>query len=186
MGIRFPGVFNKESQKAITHKEQSQHRTPGSDPFPEEPKDDEKDDPFKEGLIKLGRMTELVTRRRGGEQHTDGTGGDPAIELAVDEIPKAPESFAKQTTFFRFFLEAKLLKSSPKRPVRLKVKKQARIGVILDKFRSKKQKEYVAFRGNTLLPEDELIEKLLTDGDRITLSSLNDAEEIRVKIEFTS
>ncbi|MHA2073311.1 MAG: ThiF family adenylyltransferase [Candidatus Hodarchaeales archaeon] len=77
-------------------------------------------------------------------------------------------------------------KSSSKRLVKLKVKKQAQVGVIIDKFRLKKQKEYVAFRGNTLLPEEELIEKLLTDGDRITLSSLNDTEEIRVKIEFTN
>ena len=75
-------------------------------------------------------------------------------------------------------------KSSTKRLVKLKVEKQAHFGIILDKFRSKKQKEYVAFRGNILLPEEEIIEKLLTDGDRITLSSLDDTEEIRVKVEF--
>ncbi len=75
-------------------------------------------------------------------------------------------------------------KSSSKRLVKLKVEKQAPFGIILDKFRSKKQKEYVAFRGNIVLPEEEIIEKLLTDGDRITLSSLDDTEEIRVKIEF--
>jgi molybdopterin/thiamine biosynthesis adenylyltransferase len=75
-------------------------------------------------------------------------------------------------------------KSSSKRLVKLKVEKQAPFGIILDKFRSKKQKEFVAFRGNIVLPEEEIIEKLLTDGDRITLSSLDDTEEIRVKIEF--
>ncbi|MFX1514804.1 MAG: ThiF family adenylyltransferase [Promethearchaeota archaeon] len=46
------------------------------------------------------------------------------------------------------------------------------------------KKEYVAFRGNFLLPENKTIQKILSDGDRITLSSIADDEEIRLEIRF--
>jgi len=57
-------------------------------------------------------------------------------------------------------------------------------GSILSTIRREHKKEYVGFRGNFLLPENESIQKLLSDGDRITLSSITDDEEIRLEIRF--
>ncbi len=66
----------------------------------------------------------------------------------------------------------------------LRVNQKSPFKSILDIYGKKYQKQFVGFRGYTVLPEDERIKDLLSDGDRITLSSLGDEEEIRLKIEF--
>ncbi|MFX1286204.1 MAG: ThiF family adenylyltransferase [Promethearchaeota archaeon] len=55
---------------------------------------------------------------------------------------------------------------------------------ILDTIREEHKKDYVGFRGNFMIPENGIIQKFLSDGDRITLSSLIDDEEIRLQIKF--
>lgn len=67
----------------------------------------------------------------------------------------------------------------------VKIDKKVPFSNLIQKFKLKNKKDYIAFRGNTLLPGEVAIEKLLYDGDRITLSSLSDDEEIRVKILFS-
>jgi molybdopterin/thiamine biosynthesis adenylyltransferase len=74
--------------------------------------------------------------------------------------------------------------SSLKPLLDIKIDKKVLINDLIEKFRLKNKKDYVAFRGNTLLPGEDVIEEFLSDGDRITLSSLNDDEEIRVKVIF--
>ncbi len=76
--------------------------------------------------------------------------------------------------------------SSLKHLLEVNIDRKASFKVLIDSFRMKNEKEYVAFRGNTLLPEEGIIEKLISDGDRVTLSSLYDKEEIRIKIIFTT
>lgn len=68
----------------------------------------------------------------------------------------------------------------------LSVDQKSPFKVILEIMEQKYQKHYVGFRHNSLLPEDKKIENLLSDGDRITLSSLIDDEEIRLKIKFNA
>ncbi|MFX0014519.1 MAG: ThiF family adenylyltransferase [Candidatus Hermodarchaeota archaeon] len=55
---------------------------------------------------------------------------------------------------------------------------------VLNLIGQENNKDYAGFRGNFLLPEDEVIQNLLSDGDRITLSSITDSEEIRVQIKY--
>jgi molybdopterin/thiamine biosynthesis adenylyltransferase len=55
---------------------------------------------------------------------------------------------------------------------------------ILKFIQQEHKKDYIGFRGNLLLPEDKPIHKILSDGDRITLSSIADNEEIRLEIKF--
>ncbi|UCG03626.1 MAG: ThiF family adenylyltransferase [Candidatus Heimdallarchaeota archaeon] len=55
---------------------------------------------------------------------------------------------------------------------------------VIDIIRQEYKKEYIGFRGNFLLPEDESVQKIISDGDRITLSSIADDEEIRLEIKF--
>ncbi|MFX0122899.1 MAG: ThiF family adenylyltransferase [Candidatus Hodarchaeota archaeon] len=57
-------------------------------------------------------------------------------------------------------------------------------GSILETIRQEYNKDYIGFRGNFLLPEDVSIQKILSDGDRITLSCTTDDEEIRVQVIF--
>ena len=64
------------------------------------------------------------------------------------------------------------------------VDRKAPFGSILDTIRQEHKKDYIGFRGNSLLPEDETIQKILSDGDRITLSSTGDEEEIRLQLIF--
>ncbi|MFX0151133.1 MAG: ThiF family adenylyltransferase, partial [Candidatus Hodarchaeota archaeon] len=73
----------------------------------------------------------------------------------------------------------------PSDPVQvLRVDQKSPFKIILDTIGQKSQKQYAGFRDNSLLPEDIRIKDLLSDGDRITLSSLTDDEEIRLKIKF--
>lgn len=64
------------------------------------------------------------------------------------------------------------------------VDRKSLFGSILDTIRQEHNKDFIGFRGNFLLPEDESIEKILSDGDRITLSSSADEDEIRMQIKF--
>ncbi len=64
------------------------------------------------------------------------------------------------------------------------VDRKSLFGSILDVIRQKYGKDYVGFRGNFLLPEDGVIQNILLDGDRITLSSLTDDVEIRMQIKY--
>ncbi|MFX0173671.1 MAG: ThiF family adenylyltransferase [Candidatus Hodarchaeota archaeon] len=66
----------------------------------------------------------------------------------------------------------------------LKVDQKSPFKIILNKIGQKSQKQFAGFRDNSLLPENKRIKDLLSDGDRITLSSLVDDEEIRLKIKF--
>jgi molybdopterin/thiamine biosynthesis adenylyltransferase len=66
----------------------------------------------------------------------------------------------------------------------LRVDQNSPFKIILDIIGQKSQKQFAGFRDNSLLPEDKRIKDLLSDGDRITLSSLVDDEEIRLKINY--
>ncbi|MFW9903127.1 MAG: ThiF family adenylyltransferase [Candidatus Thorarchaeota archaeon] len=64
------------------------------------------------------------------------------------------------------------------------VNRESSFGLILSSIRQEHNKDFIGFRGNFLLPEDESIYKILSDGDKITLSSITDNEEIRLEIKF--
>ncbi len=66
----------------------------------------------------------------------------------------------------------------------LQVDQNAFLETIIDEIQKKNNKEYAGFRGNLFLPKDGIIKDFLSDGDRITLSSLTDDEEIRLQINF--
>ena len=66
----------------------------------------------------------------------------------------------------------------------LYVDQNAFLKAIFDEIQKKNEKEYVGFRDNLFLPENGIIKDFLSDGDRITLSSLTDDEEIRLQINF--
>ncbi len=68
----------------------------------------------------------------------------------------------------------------------LKVNHDSLFKSVIDKMNKEKKKNFIGFKGHTLLPEDQQIKKLISNGDRITLSSIEDDEELRVKIEFSS
>lgn len=61
---------------------------------------------------------------------------------------------------------------------------KSNFGTILRKIRQEYNKEFIGFRGNSLISEDSVIHEFLSDGDRITLSSLIDDVEIRLQIKF--
>lgn len=61
---------------------------------------------------------------------------------------------------------------------------KALLSSIFDEIKQKHRNDFVGFRGNYLLPEDEIIQNFLSDGDRITLSSLDDNVEIRLQIKY--
>ncbi|MFX1504579.1 MAG: ThiF family adenylyltransferase [Promethearchaeota archaeon] len=64
------------------------------------------------------------------------------------------------------------------------VNRESSFRSILSSMRQEHKKDFIGFRGNFLLPEDESIHNILSDGDRITLSSIVDNEEIRIEIKF--
>ncbi|MHA2203251.1 MAG: ThiF family adenylyltransferase [Candidatus Hodarchaeales archaeon] len=64
------------------------------------------------------------------------------------------------------------------------VDRKSLLGSILDTIRQEHNKDYIGFRGNFLLPEDKPIQTILSDGDRITLSSTDEEEEIRLQLIF--
>ena len=67
----------------------------------------------------------------------------------------------------------------------IKVSKKNSIKTILPRFTERyKNRYFVAFRGNSVLPDDKPLGSILNNGDRITLSSLDDNLEIRVKVNF--
>jgi molybdopterin/thiamine biosynthesis adenylyltransferase len=66
----------------------------------------------------------------------------------------------------------------------IQVDKNAFISEIPEIIGQKKLKQYIYVRGFSIVPENTIIKNALSDGDRITLSSLSDDEEIRVKIRF--
>lgn len=55
---------------------------------------------------------------------------------------------------------------------------------LFEKTRHEEQKDFIGFQGNKFLPEEGIIIDFLSDGDRITLSSLDDDREIRLQIKF--
>lgn len=61
---------------------------------------------------------------------------------------------------------------------------KAFLSSIFDEIKQKHGNDFVGFRGNYLLPEDEIIQNFLSDGDRITLSSLGNDVEIRLQIKY--
>lgn len=68
----------------------------------------------------------------------------------------------------------------------LKVNQNSYFKSVLDSFKSQRNKKFIGFRGTTLLPPEKKIKNILNDGDRITLSSVEDEDELRVKLQFSS
>ncbi|NHJ00526.1 MAG: ThiF family adenylyltransferase [Candidatus Heimdallarchaeota archaeon] len=68
---------------------------------------------------------------------------------------------------------------------KIKINKKNSLKTIINGFSEKFNKEFIAFKGNSVLQEDRSLESLLRDGDRITLSSKEDEQEFRVRITFT-
>ncbi|UCE13110.1 MAG: ThiF family adenylyltransferase [Candidatus Heimdallarchaeota archaeon] len=66
----------------------------------------------------------------------------------------------------------------------VEVDPSSKFKTLFEKTQPKKSKDTVGFLGNKLLPEDGIIADFLSDGDRITLSSLVGDEEIRLQIKF--
>ncbi|MHA2223635.1 MAG: ThiF family adenylyltransferase [Candidatus Hodarchaeales archaeon] len=66
----------------------------------------------------------------------------------------------------------------------VKINSRLTFASILKIFGQKYKKEYIGFRGNYFISEDTKIGEILSNGDRITLKSLTDEEEVRVKIIF--
>ncbi len=81
-------------------------------------------------------------------------------------------------------LVCKQLKKGSKRIQQISVNSSSPFSELIDSINRKHNKMYIGFRGNTLIPENEIIQNILSDRDRITLSSLNDDEEIRLQIIF--
>lgn len=81
-------------------------------------------------------------------------------------------------------LVCKQLKKGSKRIQQISFDKKSPFSELLDLINQKNNKTYIGFRGNSVIPETELIQNVLSDRDRITLSSLIDDEEIRLQIIF--
>jgi len=81
-------------------------------------------------------------------------------------------------------LVCKQLKKGSKRIEKITVKSRSPFSELLDLMSRKNNKTYIGFRGNTVIPKNEIIQNILSDRDRITLSSLIDDEEIRLQIIF--
>ncbi len=64
------------------------------------------------------------------------------------------------------------------------VNPKSKCKIIFTVLKRKYKKDFVGFKGNSLIQNDALVEDILEDGDRITVSSLNDDEERRIRIKY--
>ena len=71
-----------------------------------------------------------------------------------------------------------------KNPLIITVDPRSTCSQIFKLLKDQYKKEYVGFRGNHIIPNDEKVKNVLQNGDRITVSSLVDDEELRIKINF--
>lgn len=98
MGIRLANIFDKKAHQAIARQIDCRHGAPGfCDPVFKQPQDDKENDPFKKGLIQLGRVAPFIPRGQ-GEKHANGMGGHPAEKFSVDEVAQPAESIAEGNT----------------------------------------------------------------------------------------
>ncbi|MHA1978296.1 MAG: ThiF family adenylyltransferase [Candidatus Hodarchaeales archaeon] len=71
-------------------------------------------------------------------------------------------------------------------PHTININPKSKCKTIFTVLKRKFKKNYVGFRGNFVIPNDALVGSVLQDGDRITVSSLSDDEERRIKIRFNT
>ena len=69
-------------------------------------------------------------------------------------------------------------------PVTININPKSKCRTIFTVLKRKFKKDFVGFRGNTLIPSDVPVGAFLKDQDRITVSSLIDDDEKRVVIRF--
>ncbi len=69
-------------------------------------------------------------------------------------------------------------------PVTINVNPKLKCKTIFTILKRRFKKNYIGFRGNFIIPAEALIENILQDGDRITVSSLDDDKEKRIRIKF--
>jgi ubiquitin-activating enzyme E1 C len=69
-------------------------------------------------------------------------------------------------------------------PVTININPKSKCRTIFSVLKRKFKKDFVGFRGNTLIPSDTQVGDLLKDRDRITVSSLIDDDEKRIIIRF--
>ena len=69
-------------------------------------------------------------------------------------------------------------------PVTVNVNPKSKCKTIFTILKRRFKKNYIGFRGNFIIPKEALIENILQDGDRVTVSSLDDDKEKRIRIKF--
>ncbi|MFW9856027.1 MAG: ThiF family adenylyltransferase [Candidatus Thorarchaeota archaeon] len=76
------------------------------------------------------------------------------------------------------------LSTSRKKLAEIRVSRNSLFQSVLEKMGYRNHTEYIGFRGNYHIPEDVTLGEVLSDGDRITLSSINNDNELRLKVRF--
>jgi molybdopterin/thiamine biosynthesis adenylyltransferase len=75
-------------------------------------------------------------------------------------------------------------RTTRKKLTEIQVERNSLFQSILERMGKKFNTEFIGFRGNYLIPPDKSLGSVLSDGDRITLSSIKSESEIRLKIRF--
>ncbi|MFW9780002.1 MAG: ThiF family adenylyltransferase [Candidatus Heimdallarchaeota archaeon] len=74
--------------------------------------------------------------------------------------------------------------TSRKKLAEIRVSRNSLFRSILEEMGHRNHTEYIGFRGNHHIPEDVTLGEVLSDGDRITLSSISNDNELRLKVRF--
>ncbi|VTR70780.1 hypothetical protein DESC_830097 [Desulfosarcina cetonica] len=95
LGVGLPGIFDEKACDPVAHEVEGQHGATGFDAPLDAPQDDKKDDALEKGLIELRGVASSRPGRQ-GEEHADGMGGHPSVELTIDEITQPAEGIAQR------------------------------------------------------------------------------------------
>ena len=71
-----------------------------------------------------------------------------------------------------------------KDPVLIEVNPNSKCDKIFEILKNKFKKDYIGFRGETVINRSDLISNTLQNGDRMIASSLEDDDELRVEIRY--
>jgi signal peptidase I len=71
-----------------------------------------------------------------------------------------------------------------KKPVLVEVDPNSKCRDIFNYLKKEFKKDFIGFRGDTVINKNDIIENTLQNGDRIIISSLEDDDELRVEIRY--